>query len=68
MRNGLHKSCREIQNTNFIIYLFYFLFLFYLFYIYIYLLLIYRLRDNVEKYGRVRQVTDGNVIGRILFA
>jgi hypothetical protein len=26
------------------------------------------LQDNVEKYGRVRQATDDNIIGRMRFA
>jgi hypothetical protein len=27
-----------------------------------------RLGDNVEKYGRDRQATDGNIMGRMRFA
>jgi hypothetical protein len=55
MRNVSGKYCVENQNTRFMLSNFFFL-------------KIAPLRDNVQKYGRVRQATDCNIILRMHFA
>jgi hypothetical protein len=55
MRNVSDKSCTENQNTLFIFNNFFFR-------------KSCRLWDNIEKYGRAREVTDDNTIRRMRFA
>ena len=49
------KSCRENQNTHFLLSNFFFP-------------NSSCLRDNVQKYGRAREATDDNIIRRMRFA
>jgi hypothetical protein len=55
MRNVSDKSCRENQNTYFAFSNFFFR-------------KSCRVWDNVERYGRIRQSTDDNIIQRMHFA